>query len=190
MTHSPIWFQQLDAVWLCTVNDSVNVLVCGAAAADTVLCLSIAAVVAHTRISERGACVCACLFLARTLIKNAYLRRVEGCFDFISRTIQRLMVLWCLHFILLHFTLKFKAHQTHTRALSLPLIYPSHAININFWAHLVRSIALIHDVPALLLFMLLPLLLLLSSFFSLLFLLVHHLAKNCHKHGHSRGIYT
>lgn len=95
MTHSPIWFQQLDAVWLCTVNDSVNVLVCGAAAAaaadDTVLCLFIASSLTHGFLNVDR--VCACLFLARTLIKNAYLRRVEGCLGLISRTIQRLMVL-------------------------------------------------------------------------------------------------
>lgn len=63
------------------------------------------------------ACMCAvkvCMdsllrvaFVRVILIKNAYLRHIEGCFR-THLPVPRLMVLWCLHFIhisLSHFTL-------------------------------------------------------------------------------------
>lgn len=86
-----------------------------------------------------------CCYCVRTLIKNAYLWRIEGCFDLISRTTTDGFVMSA--FYTSHFTPNFKAYrtsspplpptQTHTLTNTgnqLPLLFHFHIDSSTFGA--------------------------------------------------------
>lgn len=120
MSHSAIWFEQLNAVWY-TCADVL------AYRKSSLACLLVRQLCNTHTVFHPAAWLYVFFFWihARTLIKNAYLRRIKRVvFDLISRTTIDGFVMSA--FYTSHFTLKFKAHST-----LLPP-HPLHAININF----------------------------------------------------------